>query len=187
MRFVPERETIGDPPRKVDALSDAVMITSRDGLHFKRQFMDAFIRPGRDQNNWGSGHGNNTPAWGLLQTSPGEISIYWCENYVGGNAHVRRGTLRLDGFASVNAPHKGGEFVTRPLTFSGKELVINYATSAVGSVRVELQGADGKPLNGLHVERLQGNLRRRTRTPGRLGRQVRPERTPGQGPFGCGS
>ena len=47
--------------------------------------------------------------------------------------------MRLDGFASVNAPYSGGEMLTRPFTFEGRELVLNYATSAAGSVKVELQ------------------------------------------------
>ena len=38
--------------------------------------------------------------------------------------------------------------ITKPFTFSGKELIINYATSAAGSLQVELQDADGQPLDG---------------------------------------
>ena len=47
--------------------------------------------------------------------------------------------IRLDGFASLHAPYDGGEMLTRPFTFSGRELVLNYATSAAGYVKVELQ------------------------------------------------
>ena len=47
--------------------------------------------------------------------------------------------------------YAGGEFTTRPIRFKGKELVINYATSAVGSVRVEIRGEDGKPLPGFNL------------------------------------
>jgi hypothetical protein len=56
--------------------------------------------------------------------------------------------LRTDGFVSVNAPYDGGELLTKPLIFAGKELTLNFATSAAGSVRVELQDAAGKPLPG---------------------------------------
>lgn len=38
--------------------------------------------------------------------------------------------------------------MTRPLRFTGKELEINYATSAAGSLRVEVQDAAGKPFSG---------------------------------------
>ena len=160
MRFVPERQIVGAEKRKVDALSDGVFMAGRDGVHFNRQFMEGFIRPGLDQKNWGSGHGNNTPAWGLLDTAPNELSVYWCENYgldwmdktvrVETNRvpQVRRGTIRTDGFVSVNAPHAGGEFTTRPLIFSGKKLAVNFSTSAVGSLRAEILDADKKLIPG---------------------------------------
>ncbi len=151
MRFVPERTSIGDPPRRTDGLSDAVLISSRDGLRFDRTFMEAFIRPGLDPLNWGNAHGNQTPAAGLLQLTPEEVSIYWLEHY-GGTPRIRRGTLRTDGFVSVNAPYSGGELVTVPLTFRGSRLVLNCSTSAVGSIRVELQSADGRPLKGFSLE-----------------------------------
>lgn len=160
MRFVPERKNVGAEGRRVDALSDGVFMASRDGIHFERQFLEAFIRPGLDSKNWGSGHGNNTPAWGLLDTSPNEISIYWAENYgvdwidnaprkqPGRNPQLRRGAVRTDGFVSANAPHGGGELITRPLIVSGAKLALNFSTSAVGSVRVEIQDASGKARPG---------------------------------------
>jgi hypothetical protein len=59
-----------------------------------------------------------------------------------------RYTLRTDGFVSVNAPFAGGSFVTRALTFTGHELVVNFSTGAAGGLRVELQDATGEPLPG---------------------------------------
>ena len=64
----------------------------------------------------------------------------------------RRYTLRLDGFVSVNAPLAAGEFITKPLTFAGKQLEINYATSAAGQIRVELQDEDGKAIPGFTLD-----------------------------------
>jgi hypothetical protein len=93
-------------------------------------------------------------AWGILSLPsdlPGhaeELSLYSTENYYVGPCKLRRYTLRTDGFVSINAPHKGGTLVTKPLTFSGKKLAINYSTSAAGSIRCEILGADGKPLSG---------------------------------------
>ena len=65
---------------------------------------------------------------------------------------MRRYTIRIDGFVSLQAPLSGGECVTKPLTFSGSKLVINYSTSAAGSIRVEIQDADGKPLEGFGLK-----------------------------------
>jgi hypothetical protein len=153
MRFVPERTTVGADDRVVDGLSDGVFMSSQDGLHWNRPFMEAYIRPGLIPENWGSAHGNQTAAWGILLTSPEEISVYWLEQYDYMNAPpqppvLRRGTVRMDGFASVHATYAGGEFVTRPFTFQGDRLFINYATSAVGSVKVEIQDTNGEPVPG---------------------------------------
>ncbi len=148
MRFIPERKAVGSTKRPTDGTSDAVMISSRDGLRFDRTFREAFIRPGLSPHNWGDAHGNNTPAWGILQTGPEELSIYWSENY-GGVPHVRRGVLRLDGFVSIHAPAKGGEMVTNPIRCTGPILKLNYSTSAAGGIRCEVLDAAGKPVKGL--------------------------------------
>ena len=42
--------------------------------------------------------------------------------------------------------------ITKPVTFDGQSLVINYSTSAVGSVRAELQDTSGNPLAGFSLE-----------------------------------
>lgn len=156
MRFVPERNTIGADDRPTDGLSDGVFMSSQDGLHWNRPFMEAYIRPGLIPINWGSAHGNQTPAWGILLSSSEEISVYWLEQYDYMNSPpqppvLRRGTVRMDGFASVHATYAGGEFITKPLTFQGDRLFINYATSAVGSVKVEIQDINGVPVPGYEL------------------------------------
>jgi len=60
--------------------------------------------------------------------------------------------LRTDGFASVNAGYEGGEMVTKPFTFVGRELMINYSTGASGSIHVEIQDAPGRPLPGYALD-----------------------------------
>ena len=147
MRFLPPRtrSTEGmDYPG--DGLSDAVLITSRDGVHWDRAFMEAWVRPGLDQRNWT--HRSCTPAVGIIETAPGEWSMYLSEHYGWADNRLRRVTIRPHGFASVNAGYAGGEVVTRPLIFSGSSLRLNYSTSAAGSVGVEIQDESGKPLAG---------------------------------------
>ena len=56
--------------------------------------------------------------------------------------------MRTDGFVSAYAPFGGGEVLTKPLTFAGSELVLNYSTSAAGSLRVEVQDAEGRAIEG---------------------------------------
>ena len=74
--------------------------------------------------------------------------MFVSRNYMQPTWHVERLLLRTDGFASLSAPWAGGEMLTKPLTFTGKALEINYRTSAAGSVRVEIQDLDGTPLAG---------------------------------------
>jgi hypothetical protein len=143
-RFWPERVVVPEHPSP--GLSEGVLLSSRDGVHFERTFMEAFLRPGRDRENWT--HRNMMIAPRIVPTAPDELSIYWVEHYCHPTCRLRRGTLRLDGFVSVNAPYAGGELVTHPLRFEGSELILNYATSAAGSVRVEVLDQEGRPLPG---------------------------------------
>jgi hypothetical protein len=76
------------------------------------------------------------------------MQLFVSRNYMQPTWHIERLLMRTDGFASVSAPWSGGEMLTKPLTFAGKELEINYRTGAAGSVRVEIQNADGMPLAG---------------------------------------
>ena len=134
-------------------MSDALLMTGRDRLHFKR-WGEAFIRPGTARTeSWV--YGDNCIAWGIVQTrsgrtgSPDELSIYVVEGYwTGRGIKVRRYSLRMDGFVSAQAPLAGGEVVTRPLRFEGNRLRLNYSTSASGGIWVELQDKDGIPLEG---------------------------------------
>ena len=140
-------------PRYGSAVTDALMMTSRDGLTFKR-WGEAIIRPGPSKtSSWV--YGDNLISWGILPTksdladSPDELSIYAIEGYwTGKSQNFRRYSYRVDGFVSVRAPLSGGEFVTKPIVFQGSQLEINFSTSAAGGIHVEIQRADGKPVPG---------------------------------------
>ena len=143
-RFMPHRKANAKWPRS--GVSGSVFMASRDGVHFARTFMEDFVRPGLDPANWTDR--NMHVACGVVPTGKDELSVYWVEHYGHPTVRLRRGTLRLDGFASVHADYARGEFLTRPLIFKGKELVVNYSTSAAGSLRFELQDPEGKPIDG---------------------------------------
>ncbi|MBA4016607.1 MAG: hypothetical protein C0483_05415 [Pirellula sp.] len=133
-----------------NGISDGVFLSSRDGLRFDREFLQAFIRPGRDPLNWGDR--SIMTAYGLVQTGPDEMSVYYSENYRYPSNRMRRGVLRLDGIASLHAEGEPGELVTKPLRFTGKRLELNYATSAAGTVQVEIQDEAGKPIPGFTLK-----------------------------------
>jgi hypothetical protein len=142
MRFVPERTKV--PDLGEPGVSDAVFMTSRDGVHWCRLFREAWVRPDRDPRNWT--HRNNMPAWGIAQTAPDEFSLYISEHYDWPDNRLRRLAVRRHGFASLHAGAAGGECLTRPFRFTGGELALNYATSAAGGVVVEVQDAGGRAL-----------------------------------------
>ena len=147
-RFV--RDRTPDPEWGADGVSDIVFMSSRDGLNFDRSFMEAYVRPGLDKENW---HERGIyMEVGILQTSPEEMSIYGMEHKQEPDCRLVRYTLRTDGFVSVNSGYGGGEFTTRPFVFDGHELELNYSTSAVGSVRVEIQDAEGNPIEGFALD-----------------------------------
>ncbi|MGE3317229.1 MAG: hypothetical protein AB7O26_19090 [Planctomycetaceae bacterium] len=135
------------------AITEGLLMASRDGVKFKR-WNEGFLRPGIERaGTWNYGH--QFIAWHPIETkgtsegAPNELSLFAVESYWTDNSDLlRRYTLRLDGFVSASAPMSGGELVTKPVIFSGKSLSLNYATSAAGSVRVELQNANGKPIRG---------------------------------------
>lgn len=116
--------------------TDILFMTARGAGPYDRTFREAFIRPGLDPNRWGNR--SNYAALNIVPTGPTEMSIY--------TTPFRRFTLRTDGFASVHVGADVGEMVTQPLRFAGKELVINYSTSAGGSVRVEIQDESGQSI-----------------------------------------
>ena len=146
-RFLPFRSKVEDEIN--NGLSDGVFMTSRDGVHWRR-YLEAFIRPGRDERNWV--HRTNAVSRGILQTAPDELSLYVSRNYTYPTAHIERMVLRTDGFVSAHAGVPGGELVTKPLIFEGQKLFLNYATSAAGSIRIEIQNARGQPLPGFSLE-----------------------------------
>jgi hypothetical protein len=111
-------------------------MTTRGGNPYDRTFREAFIRPGLDPDRWGNR--SNYAALNIVPTSPTEMSIY--------TTPFRRFTLRTDGFASVHVGADVGELMTQPLRFTGKQLVINYSTSAGGSLRVEVLDGSGQPI-----------------------------------------
>jgi len=134
-------------------VTDGLFMTSRDGVTFHR-WDEAFLRPGpQAEGRWI--YGDNYQSYGLFETKSGtpggsnEISMHFNEGAWRDEMHrLRRYTIRLDGFVSLHAPLSGGELVTKPLKFRGRRLTLNYATSAAGGLRIELQDADGKPLPG---------------------------------------
>ena len=154
LRLVPGRQALtaeemegwGVNIKQRTAVSDVVLMTSRGGNVYDRTFMEAFLRPGLDRKSWFAR--DLYPSFGVVPTGPTEMSFYVTTHFTLPSYHVRRYSLRTDGFVSANAGYRGGELVTKTVRFSGNNLLINYATSAVGSVKVELLDEMDRPIPG---------------------------------------
>jgi hypothetical protein len=145
--------------REGTAVTEGLFMASRDGRNF-RVFQEAFVRPGlRTKDSWfyGDTYQNN----GLVETkssiavdAPNELSMYLTEATLqnGIPAKLRRYTLRLDGFVSINATMNGGQLATKAIRFSGKKLTLNYSSSARGGIRVGVADAAGKAIAGYSLD-----------------------------------
>jgi hypothetical protein len=136
-------------------LSEVQLMWSRDGGTFELS-PSTFMPPGPERPGTYTYH--DGVAWHLVETASDlegaapELTLYRLESYEIGDVRLRRYTLRLDGFASIHAPTAGGELVTPPLVFKGRSLSMNFASSVFGSLRVEIQDGDGKPLPGFALD-----------------------------------
>lgn len=128
---------------RAGAITDIVLMASRPGSHrYHRHFKEAFIRPGLGPRGWGNRA--NYITLNAVQTSPTQMSMFM----YGGGHYV----MRVDGFISIHAGYETGEFLTKPLRFSGNELELNYSTAGAGRLHVELQTPDGRPFPGFSLD-----------------------------------
>ncbi|MCB1079962.1 MAG: hypothetical protein KDM64_19235, partial [Verrucomicrobiae bacterium] len=118
---------IGFPTRflpKEGERVEPILMVSRDGLNFRR-FNDPVVPEDAPEDR--KGNRSNYMTWGILSLPgrPDELSVYATEAYYGPvPGRVRRFTYRLDGFVSLRAGSDGGEMLTKPLSFAGKNLTV---------------------------------------------------------------
>ncbi|OGV83602.1 MAG: hypothetical protein A3K19_07815 [Lentisphaerae bacterium RIFOXYB12_FULL_65_16] len=132
-------------PRYGLAITDCVFMSSRDGKTWKR-WDEAFMTPGLEhERNWV--YGDCYPALGMIETAndltgaPNELSMYTFDNHWSRTpAKLRRHTIRVDGFVSYHATYKPCTVATKPFIFEGRSLSINFATSAIGYLKIRLVG-----------------------------------------------
>ena len=160
------RQMIIAEGRTGTALTEAIIMTSRDGLHFRRTD-EAFLTPeAEDGTNWF--YGSASPSLGIVQTKsdrpgmPDEISVYIPRKYRVDDVELCRYVIRLDGFFSWRADFRGGTLLTKPVTFEGEELFLNVATSAFGHIRIVICDENEEPIPGFDSGRIFGdNVRRK--------------------------
>lgn len=147
-----------------DGLFETQLAVSRDGIHFTR-FRTPYLRNGLVRNTAGT---DGDLDCGLMMMGIGmfrrgdEIWQYYhgCrrthmtrengEKFGMQGEAIFRVVQRLDGFVSVDAGHRGGEFTTPPLVFAGDRLLLNAACHGMGEIWVEIQDDKGQPIAGFN-------------------------------------
>lgn len=153
--------TLGAPERGAgnDGPMEIHFAASSDGIRWTRFDRKPFIPVGKT-GDWDGGITFSSPC---LIVRDDEIWIYYTAyDFTHGNYDfkrdklkgvITRAVLRLDGFVSAEADHRGGEFITSPLTLDGLNLSLNVKTTVGGHVRVEVQDLEGKPIAGFSADR----------------------------------
>jgi len=135
-------------------ISDTMFMCSRDGLNWTR-YPDAFIRPG-PEHPYGWNYGNLYFSNGIIETPsahPGcdnEISFFCAENRFFEKVippQLWRYSIRLDGFASQSSVYPESNLFTKPFIFEGKDMFINFSTSAYGYMRFTIKDEDGNSIS----------------------------------------
>ncbi len=143
------------------ATMDTQLATSRDGIDWQRQGeRRSFLQLGFD----GSGTSAMVFANPWLVPVGDELWLYYSgtarfhadmpeseERALGRKGGIFRASLRRDGFVSADAGYGGGELRTPLITFSGDRLELNCDGGAGGWLQVELQEADGGPVEGFSL------------------------------------
>ena len=139
-------------PREGLAITDCIFMWSRDGENWDRS-LEAFMTPGYEHDhNWV--YGDCYPSYGFLDTGDETLSLYTIDYHRSYDAvsPMNRYEIRKDGFACYRAGGKEAGLVTKPLTFTGSRLHLNFASSAFGYIYAEVLDVDGNPISGKSFE-----------------------------------
>ncbi len=145
-------------------VTDSALLTSRDGYNFNK-WEEAYLTGGIEgSGNWF--YGDCYVCYGLYETEsdtegePNEISFIVPSKDVLGIAEWWRYATRLDGFISWYSKFNGGnggEILTKPFTFEGSELEINFSSSAMGDMTITVCDEAGNELEGYKSCRIFGD------------------------------
>ncbi|MBQ8743341.1 MAG: hypothetical protein IJZ03_08240 [Clostridia bacterium] len=140
-------------PRYGLVVTDCIFMCSTNCYDWYR-FDEAIITPGPEKDtNWV--YGDCYPSCGGVYSlpsangEPDDLSIYVFENHwMNVPTTLYRYSCRKDGFASVKAPYKKKTLRTKPFSFEGDELCINFRSSARGGITVRILNEIGNPISG---------------------------------------
>lgn len=153
------RVALDDPARRRgDGPLETQLMTSRDGENWSRHPRPVWLGVGAYPG--GLDVHQTYMAHGMVRRGD-EIWMYAynTEEYHSGGRFgpfrraIHRTVQRLDRFVAAESPYdRAGTLVSRPLTFTGKKLVLNADTAATGFIQVGLRRADGTAIPGFGVD-----------------------------------
>lgn len=160
------RQLLDVMSRCATAITDCGFMYSENKSDWYR-FDEALMTPGpENQDNWF--YGCCYPAVGMMENvnefGEKELALLmpmytWNreKGFLNKHTNLYRYTMRVDGFACAHADYNGGEVVTKPFTFEGSKLEMNFRTSAGGYIEVTLTDAQGNALEGFTNARIFGD------------------------------
>ena len=139
------------------ATTDCLFMYSRDGLVWHK-YDEAFLTAGyENEHNWV--YGDCYPAYGMIDSGRETNYMYCAERYrsPGFAKPLVRYEIRKDGFGCIMTGGKEAVAVTKPLTFEGSVLHLNFESSAFGHIYVDVLDIDGNPLSDKKSFEIYGN------------------------------
>ena len=139
---------------------DIQLAISHNARHWERPLRKPFIPTSAAEGSWD--YGNNAPSTDDPIRMGDELWFYYSGRSIDhagrpampGTGSIGLGTLRLDGFVSLDAGEKGGTVLTRPLTLGRGKLFVN-ADADGGEITAEIVDAAGKPIAPFAVTNCQ--------------------------------
>lgn len=147
-------------PRAGLAITDCLFMWSRDGKNWDR-FDRAFLTPGYEHpHNWV--YGDCYPAYGFVDTGDQNLYFYTIDYHRSNDCAkpLNLYSVRKEGFGCYWAGGKEETLVTKPLVFEGNTLYLNFSTSALGHIYVQVLDEAGNPISGKSFEVFGDNLDR---------------------------
>ncbi len=139
------------------AATDCIFMNSRDGKIWHRN-NEAFFTPGYEtEDNWV--YGDCYLCYGMIDSGKDSYYMY-CHNYTrtyNKAKEIVRYEIRKDGFACYAAGGREEILITKPLVFSGKDLHINFETSAKGYIYVDVLDENSNNISNIHSFEIYGN------------------------------
>ena len=147
MRFMQNRKKLTN--YKSVGVSDAVFMSSRDGINWSNPFKTAWILPSLNERNWTQR--NYITVSGIIEAGD-EFYFYVEERYMWDDCAIVRYSIPKFRFGSIYANSDGGSILTKPFIYEGTGLFLNYATSAAGSISVSVLDEDERQIPGFGFE-----------------------------------